>query len=205
METTVSAQKAEEQEEDFEITGVKEVTEKLADVEIGEKKEETKLSTNSKAFVVPHHDKVKLEKTNRVFKPKEKPKEKATDEEKHTTKLENTGRTFIPPQSLEEGKEAYDNEGYDVEGYPAQDYADYSGFDVGAPEYDEENPDVDDVEDDFLKFQNESEQIEIIQESIGEFGEGLIRFEPSSKDCECCQGLVERCDGEICQTLGECY
>jgi hypothetical protein len=68
-----------------------------------------------------------------------------------------------------------------------------------------ENPDLEEVEDDFANFQYENERLEMIKDHIGEFGEGLIRFEESSRNCECCQGLVERCDGEICETLGECY
>ncbi|CAI2380478.1 unnamed protein product [Moneuplotes crassus] len=127
-------------------------------------------------------NKSKLAKSSRVFKPKVKEK----------AKLENTGRTFKPPQkNLEEEKKE------------DQDYA--TGFNQGAPEYAIDGPDEQHVEDAFLQFQYENEQHELLNNAVGEFGEGLIRFEESSRNCECCQGLVERCDGDICQVLGECY
>ena len=30
-------------------------------------------------------------------------------------------------------------------------------------------------------------------------------FEPQSKDCLCCKGLIFQCEGKICKDLGTCY
>lgn len=202
-------------DDQFEITGVAEVNQDMANLAIDsptkndahKKESETKLSTQSKAFVKPAAEKPKLAKSNRVFKPKERPQE----EEKHLAKLENKGKTFVP-KNTEGHKEEYSADGgygqeqdYQPE-YAEGQYDDFENFNYGEPDYlEDDQPEIDDIEDDFLRFQNQTEQLEILKDEIGEFGEGLIRFEESSRDCECCKGLVERCDGEICQTLGECY
>ena len=205
-----SASKNNNADNEFEITGVAEANKDMENLNIDspskdgahKKDSESKLSTNSKVFVKPSAEKTKLAKSNRVFKPKERSQE----EEKHSAKLENKGKTFVPQKSPEESNEEYiGEEGYDPN-YADGQYDDLEGFNQGNPEYmDEEQQDIDEVEDDFLRFQNQTEQLEILKDEIGEFGEGLIRFEETSRDCECCKGLVERCDGEICQTLGECY
>jgi hypothetical protein len=175
----------------FEISEIAKTSEQMEKMKLEEttpnsdSKEPTKLNADSKEFKKP--EKAKLANSGRVFKPKGKPKEEGK------SKLENKGKTFKPSASQEEAKYADDP------------YDQYQGFEEGVPEYLEETPDLDEVEDDFLRFQQENDQIEAITEVIGEFGENLIRFEESSRNCECCQGLVERCDGEICETLGECY
>lgn len=203
--TSKKPQGGDEEGDGFEVEEIHHVEEKLSNVNLDSNKGEntggdTKLKTGSKAFDKPEGEKSKLVKSDRVFKPKEKPKEEA----KEKTKLSNTGKTFVPPKrGNEEAKGGqYAGAGYQ-EGYNPQ-YQGYGGFDEGAPEY-LEDPDLNDVEDDFLKFQYQNEQLEVMENLVGDFGEGLIRFEESSRNCECCQGLVERCDGEICQTLGECY
>ena len=37
-----------------------------------------------------------------------------------------------------------------------------------------------------------------------EYG-GVVHFVESSKNCQCCGGLVNNCKGEACQQLGVCY
>jgi len=143
----------------------------------------------------------KLSSSSRVFKPP------GNINKKPTTSLK-AGRVFKPPQVKEEEKKeapaqaqpAYGQEQYYGEGYPQEQYHDDGYYGDGYPG---EEPDQF-LEDDFDQFQFENEQLEQLNAG-GEFGEGAIRFEPSSKDCSCCKGLVERCDGDICEILGECY
>ena len=144
-----------------------------------------------------------MAKSTRIFKPGPKSKEEHTEK----AKLENKGRTFKPPQAkLEEQKQQ--QEYYEATNQNNQYYEQEhqeSGFNQGTPAYLNYPQENSDLEDDFSKFQYENEQLEILNAAHGEFGENVIRFEESSRNCECCQGLVERCDGDICETLGECY
>ena len=188
----------EDDDDQFEVTQINTVTQKLDEVKLDDQKEpgkegKTKLTASSKEFTAPGTSGAKLTKGTRVFNPKPK------EEDKNKPKLSNKGRTFKPQNRDEEVKEqAYGGEYYDQQN-------DGYGFNEGKPEYLDNQDDVEEFEDDFYRFQHQTDQIEKLQETIGEFGEGLIRFEESSRNCECCQGLVDRCDGEICDTLGECY
>ncbi|CAI2380173.1 unnamed protein product [Moneuplotes crassus] len=169
-----------EDEDDFEVEEVATTTQKLENLDINKDNDQKKeLAT-----------KAKLTKSSRAFKPKVKEK----------AKLANKGRTFKPSKPTDEEQKAYHYQD------TYQQYQDYgSGYNEGAPDYYHGASEDDDLENDFAQFQYENEQLELIKDNVGEFGEGLIRFEESSRNCQCCQGLVERCDGDICQSLGECY
>ena len=179
----------EDDEDEFEITG------------LSDKVENMKLSDSKEA---PKEDKKNnsLKLTSKVFKP--------------NTKLKASSRAFVPKSKPTETKKVDEN----YSSYPPQQnmqpYVDNSmqnsqyggGFGQNAPNYYDQS---DEPEDPFLDYQNEFDQFRIEMEeqddftNCGDLGEDIIRFEPSSKDCNCCKGLVERCDGEICQDLGECY
>lgn len=197
---------AEQAEDDFIIEGVNDVSKKLDNVKLNEE--------GSSLNKIHHLDDASKPKTQMKVGREFKPKNVGLPPSK--SKLEDKGRIFVPKQKPEEESKVpqqYDEQADgefeycdgDIGGYYPE-YEDPSAFNTGAPEYMDGPPeDMEALEDDFLKFQHESEQIEMIHSVVGDFGEGLIRFEESSKECECCQGLVERCDGDICQTLGECY
>ena len=57
-------------------------------------------------------------------------------------------------------------------------------------------------------FPENPDDIEIIEPDITN-PDDFIVFEQQSKDCPCCQGLIERCDGKFfeqkCKDLPYCY
>lgn len=102
-----------------------------------------------------------------------------SEPENKTGKLKVSAGSFVPTgnQFFEETK----NEKHEQ-------YGDYD------PEYDEFG-----LQDEFADFIDDGD-------GVGDMDEDdQFYFHHNSKNCECCQGFVNNCNGIICQTLGYCH
>ena len=64
------------------------------------------------------------------------------------------------------------------------------------------NNEDDDIDDIIVKDMAENE---VMEELGNEESEDEDKWIEKYKDCQCCQGFVDKCNGETCAQLGQCY
>lgn len=81
------------------------------------------------------------------------------------------------------------------------------------PKQKEVDIDLNDEEKEILEDEANQEEIDMIMNDVVEMdmmeeldeSEDEDKWFPRYKDCECCKGFVYKCQGQVCQSLNQCY